>query len=177
MISKKNIFQVIGLTLFLTLPIFSLKCDNVYDYSLQGFEAKQPDNILDGCDGCGYLWSNVTDPYLFEGYMSSCWTLPKMIATKYAPEVNITYFQSYCALAESSNSSYCYDTYYINVDLDSGSEEVWITSLCCCYSDNCTREFLDPSIPLSGSSYGKHKNRRLIRDKFVLTKTKDSNFH
>uniref|UniRef100_A0A0N4ZTY1 Uncharacterized protein n=1 Tax=Parastrongyloides trichosuri TaxID=131310 RepID=A0A0N4ZTY1_PARTI len=170
MVSKIEVVSIILVSLLFATTSFSLKCDNVYDYTLSGLKAKQPDNILEGCDGCGYLYSNVTDPYLFTGYMSSCWVLPHMIAEKYAPEVNITYFDYYCSEVEKDNASYCYDTYYINMDLGTGAEEVWLTSLCCCYSDNCSREFLDPSIPVTGSNVQRHTSRRLIRDKVVVNK-------
>ncbi|CEF70925.1 Hypothetical protein SRAE_X000025500 [Strongyloides ratti] len=176
MISKTNLITIAIVSIFLASTVFTLQCDNIYDYNINGFKTKKSESLLNGCDGCGYLWSNVTDKYLFNGYVSSCLVLPKTIASKYAPEINMTAIQTNCAAAETMGTSYCYDVFYENIDLNSGNATIWLTTFCCCYSDDCTRSFFDPSIPFNGSNIERHKSGRTIIDKVVIRKTNENDF-
>lgn len=91
----KYLISIIVLT-YLAIA-FSLKCDSYYQYQVGGFQTQSLDHIINGCNACGYLYSNITDFNNFRGFFSGCLPTAKTLAKKYDGKVfNMTEFSTIC---------------------------------------------------------------------------------
>uniref|UniRef100_A0A0N4ZSU3 Transmembrane protein n=1 Tax=Parastrongyloides trichosuri TaxID=131310 RepID=A0A0N4ZSU3_PARTI len=117
--------------------VLTLKCDSYYQYQVQGFQAQSLDNVITGCQSCGYLKSNITDTNYFSGFFAGCLSSTVVLAQKYDNTIfNLTLFNNICDTNSKENVPYCQEITTFN-----NSSQYVDSKICCCNTDLCTREY------------------------------------
>uniref|UniRef100_A0AC35U0Z8 Protein sleepless n=1 Tax=Rhabditophanes sp. KR3021 TaxID=114890 RepID=A0AC35U0Z8_9BILA len=145
-----TIIKIVSLALFAALSLicinnsYALICDGYQNYSYHSTTNNKSDTLLKGCEICGFFQSNVTTASKFKGtYIGCLSSVAQMARTTDETLYNVTAFIEQCRHLGKGRITLCDDSFY--PDRSDWDE----TSLCCCQSDYCTRNLMDPSIPLA----------------------------